>query len=348
MSPMSGPRDKLTPEELAMALSNYDLGIIRSAKDLERGAHGAAKIVVESDRGSYLLKRRIKGRDDPQHVAFTHALQHYLLEHNFPLPQLVHTRSGQDALLRIRDGVYELFEYISADEHDNGIIAAYEAGRMLGLYHRLVGDFPEDPPEEKGNYHNAPHVLRSFKTVGEKLVAAGEQPASRVVGVLRDLRETYKSSATTVEKFGLPTWETQIIHCDWHPGNMLFEKGHVVAVLDFDSARLGQRVIDVANGVLQFSFINGGRDLSKWTDAADDLRARRFLRGYDSLVTLSEAELRTVPFLMQEALIAQAIGPILRSGTYAGLDALGFLEVVLRKVRWIAGNAASLHLHDEE
>lgn len=345
---MASPRDKLTPEELAIALSNYDLGIIRSAKDLERGAHGAAKIIVESDRGSYLLKRRIKGRDDPRHVAFTHAIQHYLLEHNFPLPQLIHTRSGQDALLRIRDGVYELFEYIPADDHDHGIIAAYEAGRMLGLFHRLVADFPDDPPEEKGNYHNAPHVLRSFKTIGEQLVEKREHPSGDIVGLLRDLRETYKSAAAAVEKFGLSNWETQIIHADWHPGNMLFEKGHVVAVLDFDSARLGRRVIDVANGVLQFSFINGGRDLSKWTDRADELRARRFLRGYDSLITLSEAELRTVPFLMQEALIAQAVGPILRTGAYAGLDAFGFLQVVLRKVRWIAGNAAALHLPDEE
>ena len=43
---------------------------------------------------------------------------------------------------------------------------------------------------------------------------------------------------------------------------------------------------------------------------------------------------------MQEVLIAQAVPPILRTGTFAGLEGFAFLEVVLRKVKWLEKNQA--------
>jgi len=347
---MSALRDKLTSEELAMALSNYDLGVVRSAKDFPRGAHGAAKLIIESDRGSYLLKRRPKGKDDPQHVAFAHAIQDYLAERSFPLPHLINTRSGSDSLLRIRDGVYELFEYIDSQPYDASPVAASEAGRILGLFHRLIAGCPAQLPNEGALYHNAPHVLASFKKTGELLLSlpSAKGREKEIIQTLQGLRETYKRAAGTVEDMGIGRWASQIIHGDWHPGNMLFDKGHVVAVIDFDSARMGPRILDVANGILQFSFVAAERDLNAWEARADDNRARRFLRGYDNMLRLSEMELKAIPHLMQEALIAQTMGPILRTGMYASLDGAGYLDVVLRKTRWLEENAAKLALPDDE
>jgi len=347
---MSALRDKLTSEELAMALSNYDLGVVKSAKEFARGSHGAPKLIIESDRGHYLLKRRPKGKDDPQHVAFAHAIQDYLAERSFPLPHLINTRKGTDALLRIRDGVYELFEYIDSQPYDASPVAASEAGRMLGLFHRLIADCPATSPNEPGSYHNAAHILSSFKKTGELLLslpsAKGREKA--IIHTLQGLREAYKHAAAAVEEMGISRWASQIIHSDWHPGNMLFDKGHVVAVIDFDSARMGPRILDVANGVLQFSFVAAERNLREWEARADDNRARRFLRGYDNLLRLSELELKAIPHLMQEALIAQTMGPILRTGSYAGLDGAGYLAVALKKARWIGENAARLALPDDE
>lgn len=347
---MSALRDKLTSEELAMALSNYDLGVVRSAKDFPRGSHGAPKLIIESDRGHYLLKRRPKGKDDPQHVAFAHAIQDYLAERSFPLPHLINTRKGKDALLRIRDGVYELFEYIDSQPYDASPVAASEAGRMLGLFHRLIAECDAQPPNEPATYHNAAHVVASFKKTAELLVSlpSAKGRERQIVDTLMNLREIYKNAAAAVEELGLSRWASQIIHSDWHPGNMLFDKGHVVAVIDFDSARMGPRILDVANGVLQFSFVSGERNLDAWESRADDNRARRFLKSYDNMLRLSEMELKAVPHLMQEALIAQTLGPILRTGAYAKLDAAGYLVVVLRKCRWIGENVARLALADDE
>ena len=221
---------------------------------------------------------------------------------------------------------------------------------MLGLFHRLIAECDAQPPNEPATYHNAAHVVASFKKTAELLVSlpSAKGPERQIVDTLMNLREIYKNAAAAVEELGLSRWASQIIHSDWHPGNMLFDKGHVVAVIDFDSARMGPRILDVANGVLQFSFVSGERNLDAWESRADDNRARRFLKSYDNMLRLSEMELKAVPHLMQEALIAQTLGPILRTGAYAKLDAAGYLVVVLRKCRWIGENVARLALADDE
>jgi Ser/Thr protein kinase RdoA (MazF antagonist) len=140
----------------------------------------------------------------------------------------------------------------------------------------------------------------------------------------------------------MENWPRQIVHADWHPGNMLFRDGHVVAVIDYDSARLLQRVIDIANGSLQFSIIGGEDDASHWPDYVDESRFKRFLRGYDEVMLLSQAELRAVPWLMIEALTAEAVFPIAATGAFGKMDGLAFLHMVNRKVSWLARNSERL------
>jgi homoserine kinase type II len=123
---------------------------------------------------------------------------------------------------------------------------------------------------------------------------------------------------------------------------MLFRENHVVAVIDYDSARLLQRVLDIANGALQFSIIGGEDDVNRWPDYVDESRFKRFLRGYDEVMLLSQAELRAVPWLMIEALIAEAVFPIAATGNFGRMDGLAFLHMVNRKVKWLAKNSDRL------
>ena len=147
--------------------------------------------------------------------------------------------------------------------------------------------------------------------------------------------ESYRAAATKVEQEGLEKWPKQIVHADRHPGNMLFRDNRVVAVIDYDSSRQLARVIDVANGALQFSIIGGDEDVAKWPEYLDETRYRRFLRGYDEVMLLSEAEIRAMPWLMIEALIAEAVFPIAATGNFGRLQGLSFLQMVQRKVYWM-------------
>jgi len=94
-------------------------------------------------------------------------------------------------------------------------------------------------------------------------------------------------------------------------------------------------VIDLANGALQFSIVGRGEDVDQWADAPDLGRLKRFVRGYDAVNVLSRAELHVLPYLMCEAMIAEAVLPIAATGSFGRMEGFPFLRMVGRKVRWI-------------
>jgi homoserine kinase type II len=340
-----GERDRFAVDELAIVLSHYDVGIIDSIQDFPRGSRRAPKLLLRTEKGPMLLKRRARGKDDPFKVAFCHQLQLFLADQQFPLPHLIGTRKENNSMLQWRGGIYELFEYIKGTGYDSSLEATQDSGKTLGLFHKLLVDFESEYEPATGSYHDAKAVQGALSQIPrtlEKIDSRVAEEADRVSAVSRFLEESYDLSAARVNATGLPDWPAQIVHSDWHPGNMLFRGSRVVAVIDYDAARLNQRIIDAANGALQFSIVGGAEDTSKWPDYLDVSRYKRFLIGYDRVNQLTRAELRCVPWLMIEALIAEAAIPIAATGSFARMDGFDFLLMIERKVRWLRDHADTL------
>ena len=372
LAPRDPTRETFAADELAVVLSHFDTGVISRIKEFPRGSRKAPKLLVKAENGDYLLKRRARGRDDPYKVAFTHELQLFLSDQQFPLPHLIGTRRENNSMLQLdvevptgaagesggtagggaggaagepatvtTPTVYELFEYIPGNSYPQTLEATFEAGRVLSLYHKLLEDFETEFDPPTGSYHRAPAVDRGLQSIPRQAteeVAAGHD----VAGACAFLLAAYRAAADEVERLGLNDWPPQVVHGDWHPGNMLFRDSRVVAVIDYDSARLLPRVIDVANGALQFSILGGDGDVARWPDYLDETRFKRFLRGYDEVVLLSGPEVRAVPHLMVEALIAEAVFPIAATGHFGRLKGGPFLRMVRRKVEWLNAHAARL------
>ncbi len=332
-----GQREQFSAEELAIVLSHLEIGVIDSIVDYPRGSRKAPKLLIVSEQGKFLLKRRARGKDDPYKVAFAHALQLYLASKQFPLPHLVGTKKDNNSMLQWRNAVYELFEYIPGQGYPQTLEATFDSGRVLSLYHKLLQDFRSEWQPSGGSYHQAPAVEQGLRSIPASL--QGDVDAAPLLAFLQ---ESYRHAAHMVEEQGLDRWPKQIVHADWHPGNMLFRDNHVVAVIDYDSARVLPRIIDIANGALQFSIIGGDEDVSKWPEKLDESRFKRFLRGYDEVMLLSEAEIRTIPWLMVEALIAEAVFPIAATGSFGRMEGLAFLQMVQRKIHWMQRSADNL------
>lgn len=348
---MGDDRAKFSPEEMAIILSHYDLGVISDIREFARGSHLAAKVMITTDRGRFLLKRRPKGRDDPYKVAFAHSLQRHLAEKHFPLPHLVGRRRDDNSMLKLGDIIYEVFEYIEGGPYDGGLLATFQSGKTLALFHQLLADFESQYAPPPGTYHAAKSVLDAIPRMADALrrLPSTQGKERELTHTLTRIREIYSLSAAAANEAGLMKWATQIIHSDWHPGNMIFDReGHVVAVIDYDAARVAPRVIDVANGCLQFSMVTGGMDPTKWEDRTDLERARRFLRGYDERNVLSHAEFQALPALMREALVAQTVSPVLKRGSVAGRDGFEYLKMLIRKLNWLEANAGEFELDDRE
>ena len=328
-------RQAFSARELAICLSHYDLGIISSIEEFARGSRRAPKVVIDCQRGRFLFKRRAKGKDDLAKVAFTHQIQLTLAGQNFPLPHLLGTRDENDSMLVWESSIYEMFEYITGSGYDGSLDATFHSGRILGLYHKLLVDFSSDYKPPTGSYHDAPAIQQAIQNTISSLPMDSRPSAEVLTETVEHLKGSYQSCADEVNKLGLKNWQAQIVHGDWHPGNMLFREQNIVAVIDYDAARLQQRVIDLANGALQFSILGGADDPAKWPAYLDRTRFKRFMRGYDSVNVVSVAELKAVPFLMCEAMTAEAVLPIAATGSFGRLDGFGFLQMVSRKVKWI-------------
>jgi Ser/Thr protein kinase RdoA (MazF antagonist) len=330
---LGGTREQFSAEELAVVLSNFDIGTVESVVEFPRGSRKAPKLLIVSEQGKFLLKRRARGRDDPFKVAFTHSLQLYLAAKQFPLPHLIGTKKDNNSMLQWRNGVYELFEYIPGQSFPQTLEATFDAGRVLGLFHKLLEDFKSEWQPPSGSYHAAGAVDQGLRSIAANIPQTEENASLQQV--IAFLAASYRKGAEKVQTMGIDNWPKQIVHADWHPGNMLFRDAHVVAVLDYDSGRLLPRIIDIANGALQFSIIGGDEDVSKWPEYIDENRFKRFLRGYDEVMLLSQAEIRTLPPLMIEALIAEAVFPIAATGSFGKVDGVPFLQMVQRKIAWL-------------
>ncbi len=339
---MAKVREKFGTEELAVCLSHYDVGIIKKIQEFPRGSSRSPKVVIDSQKGRYMFKRRARGRNNLEKVAFTHRIQLHLAAQNFPLPHLEGTRYENNSMLVLDSDIYELFEYIPGKGYDGSLQSTYSAGRILGLYHKLLRNFHSDYTPPASSYHGASAISRAVDNVPTSLKSDEKPSRKKVRETVDEIQDAYRTCIEKSNQTGLGDWDTQIVHGDWHPGNMLFRHGQVVAVIDYDSARLYQRVIDLANGALQFSIIGGSPDPSKWPDYLDESRFRRFVAGYDSVEVISTAELEAIPYLMCEAMIAEAVLPIAATGSFGHLQGFPFLEMIGRKVRWVLAHKDEL------
>lgn len=340
-----GGRSTFSAHELAIVLSHFDIGVIKAVQEYPRGSRKAPKLLLRAETGTYLLKRRARGKGDAYKVAFCHGIQLHLAARQFPLPHLIGTRHDNNSMLQYDGAIYELFEYIKGAGYDSSLEATMDAGKILALFHKLLKDYAPDYDPPHGSYHASRNVDMSMQRLPGSL---SEHEPSLVTNetdkLIAFLHQAYLQAADAVRDAGMDDWPAQIVHSDWHPGNMLFRGQRVVAVIDYDAARIQQRIIDAANGALQFSILGGKDDPETWPDYIDESRFKRFIRGYDSVpdAVLTRAELRVIPHLMIEALIAEAVIPIAATGSFARLSGHSFLRMVERKVRWLQQHADDL------
>jgi len=325
-----------------VVLSRYDLGPIESITDFPRGSRKSPKIGIVCQRGKFLLKRRPPARASGRRLAYSHQLQAHLKLQGFPLPRLIPPTDGDELAFRWNSQVYELFEYARGQTYNGTPDETRDAGLSLARFHRAVETFPIEAPG-KGDYHDSNPVRTGLNSVcstlsGHDSVAGAE---GEVLAIGQQLYDTYEQACAAVEKRGLRSWAVGVVHCDWHPGNMLFRNDKVVAVIDYDSVRRSQRVVDIANGTLQFSIL-GAKQVEDWPDAIDEARAGQFLQGYSALLEIAPDERACLPHLMTEALIGESVLPIAATGSFGRHQGFRFMKMVRRKVHWIIENAERL------
>ena len=306
---------------------------------MHAGSRRAPKMVITSAKGKFLIKRRARGKDDLYRVAFTHAVQTYLSEKDFPVSTLIATCDENNTVLQLDSHIYEFFEFVNGIRYDGSAETTIDAGRQLAKFHQCLSDFACQWKPLRGSFHDSATVRRKLKTVGAEKNAGQGGRLQRTVDRLMSL---YNNSSVQINQLGFDSWTEQIVHGDWHPGNMLFANGKLDAVLDFDSVKIAPAVTDLANGMLQFSIVGNRPNPADWPDYLDQAKLVQFLNGYREVIDLDANQLNSLLDLMIETIIAEAVLPVAATGFFGNLSGTDFLKMILRKAEWIDKNRRKL------
>jgi Ser/Thr protein kinase RdoA (MazF antagonist) len=319
-------------EELVLVLSHYDIGVIQQVKPLYAGNKRAPKMVIISDKGKFLVKRRPHGKDDLYRVAFAHAVQAHLAKNNFPVTCLVETNDEHNTILQLNNHIYEFFKFVTGVRYDGSAGATTDTGRQLAKFHKHLADFATEWKPLRGSFHDSSTVRRHLKTAGVNKSAMSDMKLQEVAEPLMGI---YNDSSVRVNQLGFDSWPEQVVHGDWHPGNMLFDESKIIAVLDFDSAKLSAPVTDLANGMLQFSIVGNRPNPADWPDYCDQTKLIQFLNGYREVIKLDKHKLESLVDLMIETIIAEGVMPIAATGFFGNLSGTDFLKMIRRKAEWL-------------
>ena len=348
-----GGRARFEGAEIRRVLDAYPLGEVTGIQEFPAGSRQAPKVRVSSTEGEYLLKRRVARSELVERAIFNHGFQLHLEGCGVPVARLVGTRRENRSMLLEDDRVYELFEWIDGRRLVKAAPEVRNAGRILGRLHEAGSSFHPPKTSDLAGFHAATSVSLAFDRLGSAILAADVSlDAQAVSDRVGDLRCRLEQAREQVEAAGWGDLPRQPIHGDWHPGNLLFtpssptlrQPGVVRAIVDFDASRIEPRIVDLANGLLHFA-MRSQRDRSpaEWPPSLSPDRIRAMIEGWrEASGTTLSLESEVLPPLMIEALIAESIVPIARSGTFAGVPGFAFLGMVLEKVRWIERHGSEI------
>ena len=234
--------------------------------------------------------------------------------------------------------IYELFHFIDGHRFDKSNPSAAESGRVLAHCHDILSEYPEEPAVIKTSFHQIENTQKVISEIANVLSKyENSSYLEGMDGTAAYIGEQFKQANATTDSVGFSSLPTSVIHGDWHPGNMLYKDGEIVAVIDFDSLQVAQRITDLANGVLQFSMRMGTDEVENWPDSFRGHTIRSMVQGYNAFTTspLLPSELSIIPSLMKEALIVESVFHVHKTGSFGNILGSDFLRMIARKLKWL-------------
>jgi len=322
-------RQQLSQREIEGVLDQYALGKVNTIDELAAGSVYSPKVVIGADRGRFLLKRRARGLDIPSVVAFSHEVILGCLERGVCVPPLVGTVSENNSIVHFGDHVYELFVFIEGQMFDRSASMigthARQAGALLGEVHAVLDQIRPgfEPPVEPATID-----LTRMGVLDQRVDAIDADTGHRLKQILGYGEELSKANAR----------RPSIVHGDWHPGNMIYRQGEIVAVCDFDNTRIGSRARELAQAMIHFSLKTpqAGQSAHNCDPDPDLDGLANFWRGYASYAPPA-CSAKVCVGLMPAVMIDEALASI---GHDESSNAM--LVAVARKAIWIDEHQSTL------
>ena len=301
--------------EVKDILANYDLGDLLTIERNDRGyinTSYAIETIDNRERKRYFFRRYKSGIQETE-IQFEHSVINHLLEKDFLLVARVFaTKQGSTYCKKYSDGdldiptYYAIFEFLGGenkytcvDPHCSLLEIKNSAAVQARFHHAVVDLSPQGQRLE-------PNILDLLPQI-KKTIDHSIQISKGTIfdSYLQENAALIQDSCTEVQRYfadvQTSNWIQTVIHCDFHPGNLMFEDEQVVGLFDFDWSKIDLRSFDVALAIWYFfTSWRGGQDGVLRTD-----EARVFLDQYQStlgklpdLKPMDQNELQNLPMMV--------------------------------------------------
>jgi len=271
----------VSAEALGEFLTLYDVGELVSAKGIAEGVENS-NYMVDTTKGRFFLtlyEKRVEADDLPYFMA----LLDHLADKGLPVPPAIKDRNGVE-IQELEGRPACLIKFLPGVSLSHPTPSqALSAGRALAEMHTAASDFSLNRANSMG--------VESWQPLFER---CGDDLDSIAPNFRRDLGWALDEVLTSwPANDGLPVGP---IHADLFPDNVLMTGNNVSGLIDFYFACTDIRAYDLAVMHTSWGFDANGAPL-------DAEIGRAILRGYQSILPLSDAERQFMLILCKGACV---------------------------------------------
>ena len=223
---------KIPKTEAARIAKAYALGAVQAFEGIAKGSVNTNYRLV-TEQGTYFV--RLDETRDRSQVEGEGELVAWLAENGFPTPEALTDRAGR-RVRKLLGKPLQVYPWVpgedfAAEKYRPADLT--EAGRVLARLHRAAEGFPRALPNRFGLIATAARWAR--------IRAKARVPAAEIREIDEALGE--------VSRVPAPPGPRGVVHGDWFADNLLFDKGRIVSVLDFEAAATDHLTFDVATAI---------------------------------------------------------------------------------------------------
>jgi homoserine kinase type II len=302
--------------EIQDILKNYDLGELVDLEKNERGfvnTSFAIHTVKHGQRARYFL-RKYKPSIREAELQFEHSLiGHLLAAGSPPVARVYPTRQGETYLRRSFEGsdregaYYAIFDFLPGEDrytwvapHCSAAELSNSAVVLAQFHHATCGFKPAGKRVE-------PKILEMLPAINDRIAQTPRMDKhttfdETLFGHLDLVQGSLEETSTALSEPACQEMPENVVHCDYHPGNLKFEGEAISGLFDFDWSKIDLRCFDVSLALWYFS--------TTWEAPRDgELRlgeVRAFIEAYQAylrerpgLGPLSHVELSYLPTMIE-------------------------------------------------